>query len=81
MVFLPLELAAERLALGLGLGREPGLELDHLRAQRLVGGVLRLTLRHPVAARYLLIWFTTLPPDGAGHYAASVSHVQVTGRR
>ena len=46
-----------------------------------VGGVVKLTLRHPTAARYLLIWFTQLPPDGAGHYAASVSHVVVTGRR
>jgi hypothetical protein len=46
-----------------------------------VGGVVALTLRHPTAARYLLIWFTQLPPDGAGHYAASVSHVVVTGRR
>jgi cytoskeletal protein RodZ len=46
-----------------------------------VGSVVKLTLRHPTAARYLLIWFTQLPPDGAGHYAASVSHVVVTGRR
>jgi cytoskeletal protein RodZ len=46
-----------------------------------VGGVVKLTLRHPTAARYLLIWFTQLPPDGAGHYAATVSHVVVTGRR
>ncbi|MGH3210849.1 MAG: hypothetical protein ACRDNO_24145, partial [Trebonia sp.] len=45
-----------------------------------VGGVVKLTLRHPTAARYLLIWFTQLPPDGSGHYAASVSHVVVTGR-
>jgi cytoskeletal protein RodZ len=46
-----------------------------------VGGVVKLTLRQPAAARYLLIWFTQLPPDGAGHYQASVSHVVVTGRR
>ena len=46
-----------------------------------VGGVVKLTLRHPVAARYLLIWFTQLPPDGAGHYQESVSHVVVSGRR
>jgi hypothetical protein len=45
------------------------------------GGVLRLTLPHPVTARYLLIWFTQLPPDGAGHYQANVSQVQVTGHR
>jgi cytoskeletal protein RodZ len=46
-----------------------------------VGGVVKLTLRQPTAARYLLIWFTQLPPDGSGHYQASVSHVVVTGRR
>jgi hypothetical protein len=46
-----------------------------------VGGAVKLTLRHPTVARYLLIWFTLLPPDGAGHYQASVSHVVVSGRR
>lgn len=45
------------------------------------GGVVKLTLRQPTAARYLLVWFTQLPPDGAGHYQASVSGVVVTGRR
>jgi hypothetical protein len=45
------------------------------------GGVLHLTLRHPVTARYLLLWFTVLPPDGAGHYQESVSHVVVSGHR
>ena len=45
------------------------------------GGTVRLTLRHPASARYLLIWFTQLPPDGAGHYQESVYHVVVTGRR
>jgi cytoskeletal protein RodZ len=46
-----------------------------------VGGVVKLTLRHPAAARYVLLWFTQLPPDGAGHYQESVSHVVVSGRR
>jgi cytoskeletal protein RodZ len=46
-----------------------------------VGGVVKLTVRQPAAARYLLIWFTRLPPDGSGHYQVSVSHVVVTGRR
>jgi hypothetical protein len=46
-----------------------------------VAGTVKLTLRHPEAGRYLLIWFTQLPPDGSGHYQASVSHVIVTGRR
>lgn len=44
------------------------------------GGTLRLRLRSPETARYLLLWFTLLPPDGAGHYQASVSQVVVSGR-
>ena len=58
------------------------LKLDGYRALAIKsGGVVRLTLPRPVAARYLLIWFTQLPPDGAGHYQETVSQVQVTGRR
>ena len=44
-------------------------------------GTVRLAFRDPARARYLLIWFTKLPPDGAGHYAESVSHVQVKGEQ
>jgi hypothetical protein len=45
------------------------------------GGLVRLRLPAPVRAQYLLIWFTQLPPDGSGHYQASVANVVVTGRR
>jgi hypothetical protein len=45
------------------------------------GGTVRLTFRHPASARYLLIWFTLLPPNGEGHYQESVYHVLVNGRR
>jgi hypothetical protein len=45
-----------------------------------VAGLVKLTLSRPTAARYLLIWFTQLPPDGAGHYQASVANVVVSGR-
>jgi Helix-turn-helix domain len=45
------------------------------------GGTVRLTLRYPASARYLLIWFTQLPPNGAGQYQESVYHVLVNGRR
>jgi transcriptional regulator with XRE-family HTH domain len=45
------------------------------------GGTVRLTLRDPASARYLLIWFTQLPPNGAGEYQESVYHVLVNGRR
>ncbi|MGH3262394.1 MAG: helix-turn-helix domain-containing protein [Trebonia sp.] len=44
-------------------------------------GEVSLTLSRPAAGRYLLIWITQLPPDGAGHYQASVANVVVTGRR
>jgi hypothetical protein len=46
-----------------------------------VGGSVKLTLHRPEAARYLLIWFTMLPPDGSGHYQETVSNIVVTGRR
>jgi cytoskeletal protein RodZ len=45
------------------------------------GGTVRLTLRHPASARYLLIWFTQLPPNGDGQYQESVYHVLVNGHR
>lgn len=45
------------------------------------GSVVRLTPRHPASARYLLVWFTLLPPNGAGQYQESVSRVLVSGWR
>ena len=45
-----------------------------------VGGTVRLDLHTPQYARYLLIWFTLLPPNGAGQYQATVYHVVVNGR-
>jgi eukaryotic-like serine/threonine-protein kinase len=45
-----------------------------------VGGTVRLHLQTPEQARYVLIWFTLLPPNGAGQYQASVYHVVVNGR-
>jgi cytoskeletal protein RodZ len=45
------------------------------------GGTVRLTLRHPASARYLLIWFTRLPPNGVGQYQESVYHVLINGHR
>jgi hypothetical protein len=44
------------------------------------GGALTLQLKTPARARYVIIWFTVLPPDGAGKYQASVYSVAVTGR-
>jgi cytoskeletal protein RodZ len=44
------------------------------------GGTVGLRLREPARARYLLIWFTLLPPNGAGQFQASVYRVVVYGR-
>jgi len=44
------------------------------------GGTVRLVFSDPQHVRYLLIWFTQLPPNGAGQYQAAVYHVVVNGR-
>ena len=44
------------------------------------GGTVRFQLSAPVHVRYLLIWFTKLPPDGAGTYQASVYKIIVQGQ-
>jgi transcriptional regulator with XRE-family HTH domain len=54
-------------------------DLRTAKTARGAGGTVRLTFTVPVRTRYLLIWFTQLAPDGAGHYAETVSHVLVKG--
>jgi hypothetical protein len=44
------------------------------------GGTVDLSLASPTHARYLLIWFTKLPPDNAGTYQASVYGIAVRGQ-
>jgi cytoskeletal protein RodZ len=78
----------------LSLGGRPGAELQLRAGSRPVladlqsvasssGGDGPLTLRFstPVHARYLLIWFTKLPPDEAGTYQVSVYRITVHGQR
>jgi hypothetical protein len=45
-----------------------------------VGGVVRLRLATPARGRYVLIWFTRLPPDPAGTFQARVYNVQLDGQ-
>ncbi len=45
------------------------------------GGVVRLNLTTPARGRYVLIWFTSLPPDPAGTFQASVYNLRLTGGR
>lgn len=44
------------------------------------GGVVRLRLSSPRRARYLLIWFTKLPPDGSGTFQADIYQVRLQAR-
>jgi cytoskeletal protein RodZ len=44
------------------------------------GGTVRLSFRTAVQARYLLVWFTVLPPDTTGTYQVSVYDITVQGR-
>jgi hypothetical protein len=46
-----------------------------------VGGTVNSPLAQPAHGRYLLIWFTALPPDSSGTFQASVYNVRVEGRR
>ena len=78
---------------GLTLGGYPGANLElrlgaspELGALPVVasasnaGTVLSLPLKAPARARYVLLWFTKLPPDGAGTYQAFVHRVTVRGQ-
>jgi len=44
------------------------------------GGTVHLKLGRPQRARYLLIWFTLLPPDSAGTSQESIYDVRAVGR-
>jgi hypothetical protein len=43
------------------------------------GGVLQLQPTRPVSGRYLVIWFTQLPPNNSGTYQAFVSGISLKG--
>ena len=68
------------LELQVGNGESPADFSVAATASGIAGGTT-VTLPHPVAAQYLLIWFTQLPPNGQGEYMESVSGVTVSGRR
>ena len=44
------------------------------------GGMVRLRFTRPVRGRYLLLWFTRLPPGPTGNFQASVYQLALTGR-
>ncbi len=68
-------------ALQLRAGATPVLAgLRRVAASTGAGGTVQLSLSSPVQARYLLIWFTTLPPDASGTYQATVYDITVKGQ-
>jgi hypothetical protein len=46
-----------------------------------VGGTVQLPVTTPVSGRYVLIWFTQLPPDSPGKYQVSVYGATVYGAK
>jgi cytoskeletal protein RodZ len=68
------------LQLRVGNGTAPQ-DLRLAAAASNASGTTRLTLRHPAAGRYLLVWITQLPLDGSGHYTETVARTVVSGHR
>ena len=61
------------------VGNAPSTDLPTVASASGADGAVRLTMSHPAKGRYVLIWFTRLPPDGHGHYQVSVYNVSVDG--
>jgi len=55
-------------------------DLQQVASASDAGGTVPFHLAAPVRARYLLIWFTKLPPDNAGTYQARVYKIAVQGQ-
>lgn len=53
--------------------------LRAVRTATATGDHLSLPLTTPARGRYVLVWFTRLPPDGAGTYRVSLHRVTVQG--
>ncbi len=63
-------------------GNTPSLaQLPPVAAATDASGVMAVRLAAPVHARYVLIWFTKLPPAASGSFQASIYNVTVQGSR
>ena len=68
--------------LQLRAGNVPALaDLREVAGAADAGGTVNLRLAGAVRARYVLIWFTRLPPDASGTFQASVASVALQGQR
>jgi hypothetical protein len=67
-------------SLELRLGAAPDLSaMPVVTTATATGGRLSLPLASPARARYVLLWFTRLPPDDAGTYQLFVHQVAIQG--
>ena len=74
--------AARGANLELLTGRLPVMAKQRVQARVVdVDGTLHLRLARPERARYLLIWFTLLPPDSTGTFREAIYSVQLKGTR
>ena len=85
----PVTITAARITLGnrhgdgleLRVGAAPALAgLPPAAQVANAGSVIRLRLPTPAHGWYVLIWFTSLPPDSAGTFQARVYDLQLEGR-
>jgi cytoskeletal protein RodZ len=82
-------ITAARISLGrahgaglqLRVGNAPALaDLPPVAQRANAGGVVRLRLMRPAHGRYVLLWFTSLPPDSAGTFQVRVYNLRLEGR-
>jgi hypothetical protein len=85
----PVTITAAQITLGsshgatlqLRIGTAPALaDLPSVADAVDAGGMVRLPLTTPAHGRYVLIWFTGLPPGPAGTFQASVYSLRLEGR-
>jgi cytoskeletal protein RodZ len=85
----PATITAARVTLGrahgaglqLRVGTAPALaDLPPVAHQANASGVVRLRLATPARGRYVLVWFTRLPPDRAGTFQARVYNLRLEGQ-
>jgi cytoskeletal protein RodZ len=55
-------------------------DLSQVASASNAGGTVHFHLSTPARARYLLVWFTKLPPDNAGTYQARVYKIAAQGQ-
>jgi hypothetical protein len=65
----------------LRVGSEPSLaNLPRVALAANAAGLVRLRLSKPARGRYVVVWFTRLPPDSTGTFKAGIGAIRLNGR-